>query len=380
MLCIWCLKNKLARGTPEPKARRQAVFSGSLDKVAWRALWLPVFLSKESAMARPMPTYADVVAARARIGALACRTPLVEHPALNAAVGGRVLLKAENLQRVGAFKFRGAYNKVAQVDGATFPGGVVACSSGNHAQGVAAAATLRGLRSTIVMPSDAPRLKIERTKAFGAEVIPYDRASEDRDAIARAICESRKAAYVHPFDDPDVIAGQGTLGLEMMEQAAALGVKPDVVLVGASGGGLIGGVSLAVKEASPATIIYSVEPAGFDDLARSLARGARERNERLSGSICDALMAATPGEITFEMAKRNLAGGLAVTDEEAKAAVRFAFRELKLVVEPGGAVSLAAILARKLDFAGKTVMAVLSGGNIDPALFSEIILEPRQAA
>jgi threonine dehydratase len=331
-------------------------------------------------MDRQMPTYADVVAARARIGALACRTPLIEHPALNAAVGGRVLLKAENLQRVGAFKFRGAYNKVAQVDKAAFPGGVVACSSGNHAQGVAAAATLRGLKSTIIMPSDAPRLKIERTKAFGGEVIAYDRVKEDRDAIARAICEKRSAALVHPFDDPDVIAGQGTVGMEMMEQAEASGLEPDIVLVGASGGGLIGGVSLAVKEARPETLIYSVEPAGFDDLARSLARGERQRNEHLSGSICDALMAATPGEITFEMAKRNLAGGLAVTDEEAKAAVRFAFRELKLVVEPGGAVSLAAILAKKLDFAGKTVMAVLSGGNVDPAVFSEIILEPRHAA
>ncbi|MBO0765881.1 MAG: threonine/serine dehydratase [Hyphomicrobiaceae bacterium] len=331
-------------------------------------------------MDRQMPTYADVVAARARIGALACRTPLIEHPALNAAVGGRVLLKAENLQRVGAFKFRGAYNKVAQVDKAAYPGGVVACSSGNHAQGVAAAATLRGLKSTIIMPSDAPRLKIERTKAFGGEVIAYDRVKEDRDAIAREICAKRCAALVHPFDDPDVIAGQGTVGMEMMEQAQALGIKPEVVLVGASGGGLIGGVSLAVKEAWPEVLIYSVEPAGFDDLARSLARGERQRNAHLSGSICDALMAATPGEITFEMAKRNLAGGLAVTDEEAKAAVRFAFRELKLVVEPGGAVSLAAILAKKLDFARRTVMAVLSGGNVDPAVFSEIILEPRQAA
>jgi threonine dehydratase len=331
-------------------------------------------------MARPMPTYADVLAARQRIGALACRTPLIEHPALNAAVGGRVLLKAENLQRVGAFKFRGAYNKIAQVDAAAFPGGVVACSSGNHAQGVAAAATLRGLRSAIVMPSDAPRLKIERTRAFGGEVISYDRTTEDRDAIARELCARRGAAYVHPFDDPDVIAGQGTVGVEMMEQATALGLVPDLVLVGASGGGLIGGVSLAVKEAGPAAQIYSVEPAGFDDLARSLAHGARQRNDRLSGSICDALMSATPGEITFEVARRHLAGGLVVTDEEAKAAVRFAFRELKLVVEPGGAVSLAAILARKLDFSGKTVMAVLSGGNIDPALFAEIIQEPRQAA
>ena len=331
-------------------------------------------------MAARLPTFSDLLAARQRLGTLACRTPLIEHPALNARVGGRVLLKAENLQRVGAFKFRGAYNKVAQVDKAEFPGGVVACSSGNHAQGVAAAATLMGLRSAIVMPADSPRIKMERTRAFGAEVVPYDRVKEDRDAIARELCSSRRAALVHPFDDVDVIAGQGTAGLEMMEQAEAVGAIPDIVLVGASGGGLISGVSIAVKEKSPSTIIYSVEPAGFDDLARSLASGTHQRNAKLSGSICDALLAATPGEITFEVAKRNLAGGLSVTDEEARAAVRYAFEELKLVVEPGGAVSLAVILTGKIPLQGKTVAALLSGGNIDPSLFAEIIQDRRHAA
>jgi threonine dehydratase len=331
-------------------------------------------------MAARQPTFGDILAARQRLGQLACRTPLIEHPALNALTGARVLLKAENLQRVGAFKLRGAYNKVSQVNKAAFPGGVVACSSGNHAQGVAAAATLMGLKSAIVMPSDAPRLKIDRTRAFGAEVVPYDRGKEDRDAIARELCASRSAALVHPFDDPDVIAGQGTAGLEMMEQAEAIGAVPDIVLAGVSGGGLIGGISIAVKEKSPATLIYSVEPVGFDDLARSLAGGVRARNDRLSGSICDALLAVTPGELTFEVARRNLAGGLSVSDEEAKAAVRYAFEELKLVVEPGGAVSLAAILAGKLPIAGKTVAAVLSGGNIDPALFAEIIQDRRRAA
>jgi threonine dehydratase len=331
-------------------------------------------------MATRTPTFTDLLAARQRLGALACRTPLIEHPALNARVGARVLLKAENLQRVGAFKFRGAYNKVAQVDKATFPGGVVACSSGNHAQGVAAAATLLGLKSAIVMPADAPRLKIERTRAFGAEVVPYDRVKEDRDAIARELCASRRAALVHPFDDPDVIAGQGTAGLEMMEQAEAAGARPDIVLVGVSGGGLIGGISIAVKEKSPSTIIYSVEPAGFDDLARSLRDGKRQSNPALSGSICDALLAATTGDITFPLAQRNLAGGLSVTDEEARVAVRYAFEELKLVVEPGGAVSLAAILAGKLPLEGRTVAAVLSGGNVDPALFADIIQDRRRAA
>ncbi len=331
-------------------------------------------------MAAQLPTFSDLLAAQRRLAQLAYRTPLIEHPGLNARVGGRVLLKAENLQRVGAFKFRGAYNKVAQVDPGAFPGGVVACSSGNHAQGVAAAATLMGFKSAIVMPADAPRLKIARTKAFGAEVVAYDRVNEDRDAIARELCAARHAAYVHPFDDPDVIAGQGTVGIEMMEQAEALGATPDLVLVGASGGGLISGVSIAVKQKSPSSLIYSVEPAGFDDLARSLQGGRRERNPALSGSICDALLAVTPGELTFEVARRNLAGGLSVTDEEARAAVRYAFEELKLVVEPGGAVSLAAILAGKLPLRGKTVAAVLSGGNIDPALFAEIIQDQRRVA
>lgn len=331
-------------------------------------------------MAAQLPTFSDILAARRRLANLAYLTPLIEHPALNAITGGRVLLKAENLQRVGAFKFRGAYNKVAQVDKVAFPGGVVACSSGNHAQGVAVAAALRGHRAVIVMPSDAPRLKIERTKAFGGEVVNYDRGKHNRDVIAEQICRERNAALVHPFDDPDVIAGQGTAGLEMMEQIAALGLVADVVLAGVSGGGLISGVSIAVKEKSPQTQIYSVEPAGFDDLARSLKIGVRQRNEALAGSICDALLAVTPGKLTFEIAKLNLAGGLSVTDEEARAAIRFAFFELKLVIEPGGAVSLAAILAGKLSCKGRTVAALLTGGNIDAALFAQIIQDDRKAA
>jgi len=210
--------------------------------------------------------------------------------------------------------------------------------------------------------------------------VAYDRVLEDREAIARALCSARGAALIHPFDDPDVIAGQGTVGLEMMEQAEAVGATPDLVLVGASGGGLISGVSIAVKEKRPTAAIYCVEPAGFDDFTRSLEHGRRERNSALAGSICDALLAATPGELTFAVAQRNLAGGIAVTDAEARAAVRYAFEELKLVVEPGGAVSLAAILAHKLPLAGKTVAAVLSGGNVDPALFAEIIQDRRRAA
>jgi threonine dehydratase len=324
-------------------------------------------------MPQRLPTIADVRAARARLGTLAVRTPLIEHPALNNRTGGRVLLKAESLQRVGAFKFRGAYNKIAQIDHATYPGGVVACSSGNHAQGVAAAATLLGLKSLIVMPSDAPALKIERTRVFGGEVHLYDRLKEDREAIATTLCDERRAAFVHPFDDAQVIAGQGTVGLELMEQAAAQGALPDAVLASCSGGGLVTGMALAVKAARPATKVYSVEPAGFDDFARSLASGRRERNSALSGSICDALMAPMPGELTFALARELLAGGLAVTDAEVRDAVRFAFAELKLVLEPGGAAALAAVLAAKIETRGRTLACVLSGGNVDPIQFAKLI-------
>jgi threonine dehydratase len=320
-----------------------------------------------------LPTFEDILAARERLAPWAVKTPLLEHPALNAKADARVLLKVETVQRVGAFKFRGAYNRIAQVDRAEFPGGVVACSSGNHAQGVAAAATLCGLKSLIVMPEDAPRLKLARTKAFGGEVVTYDRVKEDRDALARAVCAERKAAYVHPFDDPDVIAGQGTVGLEIVEQAREMGAVPGAVLVPCSGGGLVSGISIAVKRTHLAPEIYTVEPAGFDDFARSLTNGKRERNDQLAGSICDALLVPAPGEITFEIAKQTVRCGLAVTDEEVRSAVRFAFHELKLVVEPSGATALAALLAGKLPAAGLTVVCVLSGGNVDPMLYAEII-------
>jgi len=326
-------------------------------------------------MEHRLPNYDDVLAAAERLGPLAVRTPLIEHPALNERTGGRVLLKPEIMQRVGSFKFRGAYNAVCQLDRERFPGGVVACSSGNHAQGVAAAATICGLKSLIVMPQDAPQLKMARTRRYGAEVVTYDREREDRDAIARALCTERKAAFIPPFDHIDVIAGQGTVGLEIIQQAEALNARPDAVLAPCSGGGLITGIALAVKTLSPTTDVYSAEPAGFDDLARSLESGRRERNAQLSGSICDALLVATPGEITFEIARQTLAGGVAVSDEEVRSAMRFAFEELKLVVEPGGAVALAAVLSGKVPTRGRTIACVLSGGNVDPALFAQIIQE-----
>jgi threonine dehydratase len=319
------------------------------------------------------PTFEHVEAAARRIAGHGVETPLLRSAALDAATGGRILLKAETLQRVGAFKFRGAYNKISQIDRMVHPGGVVACSSGNHAQGVAEAARLLGLQAVVVMPADAPRLKIERTKAAGAEVVPYDRETEDREAISRKLANERGAAMVHPFDDPDIIAGQGTAGLELMRQAAALGMTPDAVIAPCSGGGLSAGVSLAVKQLAPKTEVWAAEPAGFDDLARSLRSGKRERNSRTAGSICDALLAPSPGEITFAIARRNLAGSIAVSDDAVRRAMRFAYLELKLVVEPGGATGLAAVLEGLLPAKGRTVVVVLSGGNVDPAQFAEII-------
>ena len=324
-------------------------------------------------MSLRLPTIDDIRDAALRLAPHIVTTPLLEHPALNARVGGRVLLKCENLQRVGAFKFRGAYNKIVQVDRAAFPGGVVACSSGNHAQGVAAAATLLGVRSAIVMPADAPAMKVARTKAFGGEVIAYDREREDREAIAARLCAERGAAMVHPFDDWHVMAGQGTVGLEIIAQAEAQRTKPDAVLVCCSGGGLAGGIATAIKASWPATDVLTVEPAGFDDMARSLAAGHRVKNAKLSGSICDALLAEQPGETTFAVAQKVLAGGVAVTDDEVRDAIRFAFAELKLVLEPGGAAALAAVLAGRYPAKDRTVVAVLSGGNIDAAMLCSIL-------
>lgn len=320
-----------------------------------------------------IPSMSDVEAAARRIEPYAVHTPLLRSAALDARTGGTILLKAETLQRIGAFKFRGAFNKISQIDRGEFPGGVVACSSGNHAQGVAAASTICGLSSVVVMPADAPSLKIDRTRRFGSEVVLYDRVKEDRDAIASRLCEERRAAFVHPFDDPDVIAGQGTVGLELIAQAKDMGLTPDVVIACCSGGGLVSGISIAVKAVNKATEVMSAEPAEFDDFARSLESGQREKNPKKSGSICDALMSERPGRITFDLAKKNISKGLAVTDAEAAEAVRFAFEELKLVVEPGGAVALAAVLAGKLPTKGRTIAVVLSGGNVDPALFSRIM-------
>ena len=320
-----------------------------------------------------LPTVADVDEAARRLAGVALRTPLLSSSALDAMTGGRVFLKAETLQRTGSFKFRGAYNKLAALSPEHRTGGVVAFSSGNHAQGVAAAARLLGMPCVIVMPGDAPRAKRERTVALGAELVLYDRLREDREAIAEAIAAKRGAILVPPYDDPLIIAGQGTAGREIVEDLNALGLKPDVVVVTASGGGLTAGIALAVKARVPAATVYTAEPAGFDDHARSFRSGQREQNAALSGTICDALMARTPGKLTFAINQSLVGAGVVASDEEVAAAVAFAFSELKLVVEPGGAVALAALMTGKIDVRGKVAVAVLSGGNVDPELFSRLV-------
>jgi threonine dehydratase len=320
-----------------------------------------------------LPTAADVDAAAARLAGVALRTPLIASPVLDARTGGRVFLKAETLQRTGSFKFRGAYNKLSSLTPDRREHGVVAYSSGNHAQGVAAAAKLLDMPATIVMPRDAPRPKRERTAALGAQVVLYDRQRDDREAIAHDIAASRGAVLVPPYDDAFVIAGQGTAGREIAEDMARLGQPLDCVIVTASGGGLTAGIALAIKARVPAARIYTAEPDGFDDHARSFRSGRRERNAALTGTMCDALMAQTPGQLTFEVNRTLVADGISATDAEVADAIAFAFHELKLVVEPGGAVALAALLAGKLDVAGKTVVAVLSGGNVDPELFARLV-------
>ncbi len=316
---------------------------------------------------------ADIDAAAAVLAPYAVRTPLLSSPALDQRVGTRVFLKPEMLQRTGSFKFRGAFNRMSSIPESARVGGVVAFSSGNHAQGVAAAARILNMPATIVMPADAPLSKRERTKAYGAEVVLYDRDREDREAIARDIAGPRGATLVRPYDDPFVIAGQGTVGREICEDMAALGLAPDIVVAPASGGGLVAGVATAVKARYPKAMLMSAEPEAFDDHARSLRAGKREPHASKGRTICDALMASIPGELTFAINSRLLSKGITASDEEVGAAVGFAFRELKLVVEPGGAVGLAALLAGHIEAAGKTVVIVLSGGNVDADLYARLI-------
>jgi threonine dehydratase len=318
----------------------------------------------------PLPGIAEVEAAAARLAGVVRRTPLLAGTPLDEALGARLLFKAECLQRTGSFKLRGAYNRLVQLDDEGRRAGVVAFSSGNHAQGVAAAARMLGIAAAIVMPSDAPAIKLANTRALGAEVVLYDRFSEDREQIARRLVAERGATLVPAYDDPDVVAGQGTAGLELMQQAAALGLMVDQVLVPTSGGGLTAGTAIAVRTLAPRAVVYGVEPEAFDDTRRSLAAGTMLKNPPEARSICDALQSSPPGALTFAINRELLAGVLVVSDAEVETAMARSFRDLKLVVEPGGAVALAAALAGRVPLAGRTTAILLSGGNVDARTFA----------
>lgn len=297
------------------------------------------------------------------------RTPLLSAPLLDEIAGKRLFIKPECLQITGSFKFRGATAAITALAPEARARGVVAFSSGNHAQGVALAARQVGAPAVIIMPADAPAVKIANTRAYGSEVVLYDRATEDRDAIGARLCETRGLTLIKPFDEPEVIAGQGTCGLEIAEDAAALGIEEAAVLVCCGGGGFLSGVAMALEADMPGAVCHPVEPEGFDDVARSLVSGQRERNARTSGNICDAIITPQPGEITFPILQRLCAPGLTVTEDEALAAMAVAFTHLRLVAEPGGAVALAAALKHARDLPQEMVIATISGGNVDAAMF-----------
>jgi threonine dehydratase len=311
-----------------------------------------------------IPTIEDIRAAAKRIDGIAVKTPLLRNDALDEATGAKVWVKAENLQLAGAFKMRGATNAIAALSPEVRKRGVVAFSSGNHAIAVSTAAKIFGIGAVIVMPSDAPKIKLETTRANGAEVVTYDRIRESREAIGAKLAEERGLSLIKPFDDPNVIAGQGTCGLEI---AAAL--SPDIALVPASGGGLASGVALALPNAK----LIAVEPVGHDDIGRTLASGSIQKNAPGVRSICDGLLTESMGEIPFAIARERFAGAVAVTDDEVSRAMKFAFRYLKLVLEPSGAASLAAALEGKADIKGKTIAVVASGGNVDAETFARAI-------
>ncbi|NEX45678.1 threonine ammonia-lyase [Pseudotabrizicola algicola] len=311
---------------------------------------------------------AMIEAAAARLAGHARVTPLLHAPLLDARFGKRVLVKAECLQVTGSFKFRGAWAAVSALPEGTR--GVLAYSSGNHGQGVALAAARHGLPSVVVMPADAPEVKIANTRAYGAEVVLYDRAAQDRDALGAALCAERGLVLVKPFDDPEVIAGQGTVGLEIAEQARAAGVEAGDVLVCCGGGGLSAGIALALEARAPGLRLRTVEPAGFDDMARSLAAGERLRNARASGSVCDAILTPAPGELTFPVLQRLAGAGIAVSDDQALEAMALAFTHLRIVLEPGGAVALAAALFTPTS---DPVICVASGGNADAVVFRDAL-------
>lgn len=327
-------------------------------------------------MPHKLPEFSDIEDAARLIARHVPPTPLVEHADLNRRTGARVLLKLETMQKTGSFKFRGALNRIARIADADRAKGVVAFSSGNHAQGVAAAAAQFGIPALIVMPHDAPAPKLEGTRAYGAEIVFYDRVKDDREAIARRLCAERGSTLVRPFDDAFIVAGQGTVGLEIARQAEALGVELDTVLVPCSGGGLVSGIALAMSALSPAARVVCVEPETYDGMRLSLAAGTRTKAPGGALSVADALMAPLPGEIPFALAQRYLFAALAIGDDALLQACAYASHTLKLLVEPGGCAGLAALMAGKLSAPGKNIAVVLSGGNCDPARLAQA---PRDA-
>ncbi|HWT10324.1 MAG TPA: threonine/serine dehydratase [Roseomonas sp.] len=324
-------------------------------------------------MSDTLPDFDDVRAAAARLAGRIVHTPLLRHPLLDALTGATVLVKPEPLQRTGSFKLRGATNATLLMSPEARRGGIVTHSSGNHAQGCAAAAHMLGMKATIAMPSDAPAIKVEATRRWGAEIIPYDRHGVDRDALAETLAAERGATIIPPFDHPHVIAGQGTAALELIEDAAALGLAPDVFAVCTGGGGLTAGCVLAFEALLPQAEMYAVEPEGWDDTKRSLEAGRRIANEVPGSGLCDALLSKQPGAMTFAINHRHLAGGVVVTEAEVFRAMRFAFEHLKIVAEPGGAVALAAVLAGKVAAKGGVIGVMVSGGNADPAVFARAL-------
>ena len=319
-------------------------------------------------------------AAARRLDGHARRTPLLSSPFLDEIAGRRVLVKAECLQHTGSFKFRGGWSAVSALDDAQRRAGVVAFSSGNHAQGVALAARRHGAPCVIIMPSNAPAVKIANTRALGAEVVLYDRATEDRDAIGDRLSRDRGLTLIRPFDDPQVIAGQGTCGLEIAAQAAEAGVARADVLVCCGGGGLTSGIALALEAEAPGLRARPCEPEGFDDATRSLAAGTIQRNARAEGSICDAIVTPQPGDLTFPIMQRLCGPGIAVSDDDCLRAMALAFARLRIVVEPGGAAALAAALFHGDSLRGDAVIAVATGGNVDPAIFTRALAMDPQTA
>ncbi len=324
------------------------------------------------------PVYEDVLAAADRLKGVVIRTPLLRCPALSERFAAQIYLKAENLQHTGSFKFRGAYNALSQIPKSEMPKGVLAISSGNHGQGVAEAARLLGIQATVLMPDDAPKVKIARTQASGADVVFYNRLTDDRDLITSEHLSRSGAILIHPFNNVDVIAGQGTVGLEIVEALQTEGLVPDVLLSCTGGGGLTAGIALACSASFPDVQMFSVEPDGFDDYRQSLLAGAIVSNKLTTGSICDAILTPAPGDIGFSINRDRLRGGLSVSDGEALQAVRFIFEKHRMVAEPGGSVALAAILSGKLEahigsLSGKTIVVTVSGGNVDQTLLFEAL-------